>query len=460
MLNPRTHRIAKLAGWIFVVLFAWNGGVQAQTVRRDVLHRRVLKQLDSSREATRMRALLTLRQNPACLFEFFDDYVTQVEKLTAKAVETEKFPTATTIALIATLSETQRPEAEAMVRDLLQCDAPELVMVGLDRVGVDQHTDCIDTVMSIRDTAAFRDHYAMRHAVVHALIPLKSQRANESLLALREQLDGQLAADIDRHFETVTATDFVDATEHRRWWTRWQRTADPENEIATAGGEAVDHNAEDSATRPASFRSAEEESELDLELDLSPSDSDDEGPLFTFGPQQYYGIDIESKRTLFLIDHSGSMKDHSSGRTRLDAAKFELIRTLRTLSPEHEFSIMIFSTGTHLWKKTLVEANAENKQAAIRFVRAIRYGDRTSTYDALVGALSFDDDLEAVYVLTDGQPTSGRVRDPAVIVRDVTQRNQFRRVRFHTIGIQLPPKTKQFLRAIAAENGGEFREVF
>ena len=455
-----SDRLANRIGWLFVVVLAWGTVGRAQTVRRDVLHRRILKQLDSSREPIRMQALVSLRQNPACLFEFFDDYVAHVKELAAEAAEKESHPAPTTIALIATLSQTQRPEAEFMIRDLLQADAPELVMVALDRVGIDQHNACVESVMSIRDTAAFRDHYAMRHAVVHALIPLNHQTAYDSLLELRERLDGQLAADIDHHFETVGVDDFDDVSDHRRWWTRWQQTADPENEIATADAAFPENPAANSSTRPASFQAESKDDDDHLQLDLSPSDSDDDGPLFTFGPQQYYGINIESKRTLFVIDHSGSMKDQASGRTRLDAAKFELIRALRTLPPEHEFSIMIFSTGTHLWKKTLVEATADNKRAAIRFVRAIRYGDRTSTYDALIRALSFDDDLEAVYVLTDGQPTSGRVRDPVVILREVTQRNRFRRLRFHTIGIQLPPQTKQFLRAIANDNGGEFREVF
>jgi hypothetical protein len=106
-----------------------------------------------------------------------------------------------------------------------------------------------------------------------------------------------------------------------------------------------------------------------------------------------------------------------------------------------------------------VAATEENKRAAVDFIRRLGYGDKTNTYGALRYSLEFDDQLEAVYLLTDGKPTIGEIVSKPRIVADILHRNRFRHLNFNTIGIAVDGSTKAFLQQLAKESNGEFREA-
>ena len=101
---------------------------------------------------------------------------------------------------------------------------------------------------------------------------------------------------------------------------------------------------------------------------------------------EYYGIKIHSKRLLFILDNSGSMKDPWYGQTRLERAKAELIKAIRELSGDVEFGIVAFHTRVYQWQAGLVEATESNKDRAISFVhvqlRRLRRS-HANTYGAL-----------------------------------------------------------------------------
>jgi hypothetical protein len=73
--------------------------------------------------------------------------------------------------------------------------------------------------------------------------------------------------------------------------------------------------------------------------------------------------------------------------------------------------------------------------------------------------LEFDDQLEAVFLLTDGKPTIGEIVSKPAIVADILHRNRFRHLNFNTIGIAVDGSTKSFLQQLAKESNGEFREA-
>ncbi len=176
-------------------------------------------------------------------------------------------------------------------------------------------------------------------------------------------------------------------------------------------------------------------------------------------PQQYYGIDIHAKRLMFIIDHSGSMKDYWGGMTRLERAKAELTRAIYELPGEAEFAIVFYHTSVRYWRNELVPATEENKREAVNFIRRLGYGDKTNTYGALRYSLDFDDQLEAVFLLTDGRPTIGEIVAKPAIVTDILHRNRFRHLNFNTIGIAVDGATKSFLQQLSKESNGEFREA-
>jgi hypothetical protein len=112
------------------------------------------------------------------------------------------------------------------------------------------------------------------------------------------------------------------------------------------------------------------------------------------------------------------------------------------------------------WHQDLVPATAANKQQAIRFIENQNPQASTSTFNALEAALAYD--IEAIYFLTDGAPTSGKILAPADIIHTVIDGNRLRRISIYTIGIApgySGSPTDQFLKSLAEENLGTYRRV-
>jgi len=167
----------------------------------------------------------------------------------------------------------------------------------------------------------------------------------------------------------------------------------------------------------------------------------------------YYGIPLYAERVVFLVDVSSSMEE----RGRLEKAKRELESALWLLPATAAFTIVAYSDGAVAWEKRLVPATDAMKRSAAVFVRGLRPEGRTATGDAL--ALAFTLDVEAVYLLSDGRPTAGKVVEPERIVRMVADANRTRRVSLHAIGIAPDPGLAEFLEVLARANHGVFRRV-
>ncbi len=84
----------------------------------------------------------------------------------------------------------------------------------------------------------------------------------------------------------------------------------------------------------------------------------------------------------------------------------------------------------------------------------------TASYDALETAFSFD--AEAIFFLSDGEPTSGKYVAPADIVSVISTGNRSRRESIYTIGIApgLPDGPMEwFMKTLAEQNLGLYRRV-
>ena len=88
----------------------------------------------------------------------------------------------------------------------------------------------------------------------------------------------------------------------------------------------------------------------------------------------------------------------------------------------------------------------------------------TNVHDALVAALSLDglrfgqepaSEVDEVFVLSDGQPTEGPVRDPGQILEIVRTANRYLHVRIHSV-FTGDGAGSDFLRKLAEENDGVF----
>jgi hypothetical protein len=408
---------------INLLCFAWILGIipvfsDADQASGQVMNERTLKKLLINRkELVRLQGVGVLETNPRLKYEYLDMMIEATDHH-LKILKEDQSPAPSGVAMLYAIGSTERPAANEFLIGQLDSPNQELVLLVADILGENQCESAIEKIGGLTSHSSFVTSYAFRFNVIRSLWNMKDARALEVLCKIQPNLDGQIRADLDRMMKEVDVSMFHgDEVAFTTWKTGRKQKSVVQN---------ASYNSQDKVL---------------------------------FGKSQYYGIDIESKRILFILDHSGSMEEPTAGYTRLDRAKQELVIAIKGLVPETEFAIMIFANKTRFWRSELVRADDETKLKAIAFVREIGYGDRTNTYAALTDSLRFDESLESVYLLSDGRPTTGDIVSPQQIVNQIIHQNRFRHLRFHTIGVSVGGETRAFLEALASQSNGEFRQV-
>ena len=188
-------------------------------------------------------------------------------------------------------------------------------------------------------------------------------------------------------------------------------------------------------------------------------------PTTVSGPR-YYGFAVRSSRVVFVVDVSRSM----GWNGRLDTAKKELHQVIEHLPASTRFDLISYSDVASAWAEKTVPATPENVRRALRAVDRLEPQNATNIHDAL--RLAFrEEDADTIYFLSDGTPTAGALVEPEAILADLREANRWRRVRIHTVALLQgePPAafagqedaaaSASFMRRLAAENDGQFREV-
>ncbi|MDA8745565.1 VWA domain-containing protein [Rubripirellula amarantea] len=403
---------------------------------------RLVARLAGRSDEARIRAIAEVSRTVQRKYQALPELKEAAELLIAELSPEDQL-SISTVTLIYTLGTIDRKEAEESLISMLDSRHTDVVLIAADVLGKNKFHNSIETIYQLKDHPAFTENYGFRFNLIRALAQMQHPRAIELLTQWRHEFDGQLRHEIKKLLTEVDVRDF--GGDEKRF-NAWQRSMSLEGSVSPDEDDmdAMDENLK--ATNPAQIKlyPASHASDSPNRVELSKS-------------SQYYGIDIHAKRLMFIIDHSGSMEEYWDGLSRLQRAKSELIKTIEELDPRSEFALMFYATDVHVWKSTLLLANDQNKREAIAFVKRLQYGDRTNTYGALKNAIEFDQQLEAVFLLTDGQPTIGDVVKPAEIVQDIMQRNRFRHLKFNTIGIAINRSTEAFLSAIAEQSGGEYR---
>jgi hypothetical protein len=188
----------------------------------------------------------------------------------------------------------------------------------------------------------------------------------------------------------------------------------------------------------------------------------------------FFGIETPSRRLVYVIDVSGSMNvavSKTDERTRAAVAKEELTQALRGLEDGALFNLVFFSSGVTVWKPEMVTATVETRREAADFVRDAAVVGGTATYDALVAAFgladvgrgrkreqdgSGDAKVDTVILLSDGQPTLGRLTRPDQIREAVRELNRGRGITVHTVAFGADAD-QVFLAGLAEDTGGTFR---
>ncbi len=165
-----------------------------------------------------------------------------------------------------------------------------------------------------------------------------------------------------------------------------------------------------------------------------------------------FGTKGEGYKFVYVFDRSGSMG--GSGRNALEAAKAELLASLRALEQTHQFQIIFYNDRVSKFNPTgdpdrLVFATEQNKQAAARFLSTITADGGTQHEAALSAAIKLRPDV--IFFLTDAD-------DPKLYPAQLQRIHRMANgITINTIEFGYGPRVDDdnFLVRLARENGGQ-----
>ena len=181
---------------------------------------------------------------------------------------------------------------------------------------------------------------------------------------------------------------------------------------------------------------------------------------------RYYGVPVPRRgaeqHVVFCIDVSQSMYGPP-----LERSKKELQKTLHELPSTARFEVVAFNENALPFAGRLVRAHPVMKARAGEWFLALEPTSYTNLYDALEIAFGLAgrgrravepaERLDAIFVLSDGEPNRGRYREPGPIVKAVAELSR-PDLPVHTIGAG--EAAFSLLRRLAQATGGTFTDAF
>ncbi|HEX7900727.1 MAG TPA: HEAT repeat domain-containing protein [Planctomycetota bacterium] len=211
----------------------------------------------------------------------------------------------------------------------------------------------------------------------------------------------------------------------------------------------------------------------------------------------FYGIPVESKSVIFILDRSGSMAEPSEweippdvatgpgpkeikkeGDRKIDIARWQLKKALAMMPDGAEFNLIFYNHEWTILSEKPLKLAAATRKAAFEFIDRLDPVGPTNIYDPLEKGLSFAaagamaekiarSGVDTLFFLTDGMPNTGQVPRAEDILVKVKELNKARKVKIHAIGVFSAgrgPATQpseaelggKFLKQLAAENDGRY----
>jgi len=173
---------------------------------------------------------------------------------------------------------------------------------------------------------------------------------------------------------------------------------------------------------------------------------------------EFFGIQIQSHRVIFVVDVSGSMAERLSGRyvgesgqTRMAVAKKELRKAIEALDSRALFNIVPFHGGVTSWVETVAGASEHTREESFAFIDLLGPGGATNLYGGLRRAFK-DTDVDTIVVLSDGEPSAGAVIEQTAIREAVQRWNEQRDIKIHTVALG---GSLEILEWLAEDSGGK-----
>jgi hypothetical protein len=172
----------------------------------------------------------------------------------------------------------------------------------------------------------------------------------------------------------------------------------------------------------------------------------------------FFGTRATGHRFVFVIDSSSSMIG-----PRWQSLRRELIRAIRSLSPDQEFFVISFDFAAHPMfnelppKGKFLNPTKENVEKLNRWIGSIQHGSNTLPASAIGIALRLEPD--AIFLLSDGEIRDATLFDLRTYNRTEDDQGKISvRIPIHTVLLQSDVGFLT-LKTIADENDGVFTPV-
>eukprot|EP01117_Protostelium_nocturnum_P012823 TRINITY_DN474_c0_g1_i1.p1 TRINITY_DN474_c0_g1~~TRINITY_DN474_c0_g1_i1.p1 ORF type:complete len:345 (+),score=93.51 TRINITY_DN474_c0_g1_i1:70-1104(+) len=176
---------------------------------------------------------------------------------------------------------------------------------------------------------------------------------------------------------------------------------------------------------------------------------------------------VTAKTLVFIVDVSGSMSTQFklNGTNRVISRLQYVVSSLnlvisQILKPYQNFNVIAFSGSVRNWQKSTVAVNPQNIASAVSFVSSLSASGSTNMLAAFKTAF-VQQDLNAVYLLSDGSPDNGQ---PAPILAAAkawssAQPGRFINTISFQVGGQIDTAAIAFMNSLAVNNGGVARSM-
>lgn len=282
--------------------------------------------------------------------------------------------------------------------------------------------ESLEVILRLTKTPEFARSYGLRIGLIDAMAEVPNAAAIEFLIDVVSRFEGQLRVRAVQHLTRLTGEKFGG---HANQWADWW-------EKRRVGFQPL-------AKKPAAV---DDSTDAIARIEWPETVSD------------FCGVPIYAKRVVFVIDHSSSMANRVDGVTRLQESAYQLKKAIDGLDRYTYFNVITHNGLVQTFQPELVPADGDNKKAARAFISSKPAKGATATYDALMAGLKSDPNLEAMYYLSDGEPSKGPMGPQ--LLQAITAQNAIQRTSIFTLGIDSNEQHREFLRDLAHRNGGQF----